>query len=324
MLDSSGHGTETSYVVPAVSEYLNNSKITHATEVTFDLIDDKGEKIVSGRFDVVFRDPRNGQLVAIELKGDDIDQLHGNQTEYIHVLESAAGGRIRFTSDKVEALGLKKGGTHTVNEDHYFRMDASRVTDFGKALSEITGGKTILHRYINSATGETKFFTSQKDFESFLKQRFNVDITGKSLGKKGGKTKEKEKEHHDDPRLPDHRGPKQKDPPDDPPSGKDNNDKKRIEEKKEIGPRQMTAEEEMEAEEEANRELEKERARRRQEVMEQDKPIESPSIGAEILAVGVLAVMVFIARGGKAPAAAAAPGGAAAAGEGVGALKWAF
>jgi RHS repeat-associated protein len=283
MFDSSGHGSETDYVVPAISEYLRKSKISHATEVTFVTIDDNGDE-VHGRFDVVFRDPRNGQLVAIELKGDNVDKLHGNQPTYVPILESEAGGKIRFTSNKVEAIGLNKDDTITVNQDHYFRMGVHSVKDFGDALTQITGGKTILHRYINATTREAKFFTSTAEFEKFLKARFNVNLKGESLRKKEDTTKKedstKDEEHRY--RFPDHNAPKREDPPNDPPKNNNNEEKKRFQEQ-ENNVTEQTAEEEAQAEEEA---LEEKKRRLLRDALE-FKPQPAPTAGDWVILIGL-------------------------------------
>ena len=52
--------TETTYVTPAVRGYLNHHGIKFAEQVNFELLDDQGRVVTTGRFDNVFRDPRPG------------------------------------------------------------------------------------------------------------------------------------------------------------------------------------------------------------------------------------------------------------------------
>src|SRR5258706_4027769 len=58
-VDLSGmDNTETTVVTPRVRADLEAANIQYAEQVTFDLLNAKGEIVSRGRFDVVFRDPR--------------------------------------------------------------------------------------------------------------------------------------------------------------------------------------------------------------------------------------------------------------------------
>jgi hypothetical protein len=61
---------ETDVVSPAVRALLDEHKIKYAREVTFVLLDSKGQPMLKGRFDIVFRHPVTQELIFPELKGD--------------------------------------------------------------------------------------------------------------------------------------------------------------------------------------------------------------------------------------------------------------
>ncbi|UII33139.1 insecticidal toxin complex protein [Fulvivirga ulvae] len=182
--------SETDLVVPAVKEYLQKNNITFAGEATFELLDDAGKVITTGRFDIVFRDPRNGQLVIPELKGKDINKLHGNQPKYTPVLESAAGGKLRFTGKKTGGLGIDPKKVLPITGDNYFRMSVHDLNNFGESLAEITGGKPIKHKFI-SADGEAKFFTSTDEWGKFLESK-GLKPSGEKIVKEGSEKVKKE------------------------------------------------------------------------------------------------------------------------------------
>jgi len=171
--------TETTYVSPAVKGYLKQHGIKYAKEVTFELIDPVTRNVklnihgnpIQGRFDIVFKDPRKaagGRLVIPELKGSDLDKFHGNQTDYIPILESNEGGMIRITSRSSFAnTGLKYGQELSITGENFLRVGTPNLDDFAEALAEVAGGKKIVQTYI-SHEGEAHFFYSMEEYHSFL------------------------------------------------------------------------------------------------------------------------------------------------------------
>jgi len=158
--------TETTLVTPMMRKYLANSKIPFAEQVSFELLDQSGKVVTKGQFDMVFRDP-HGRLVIPELKGVNVNKLHGNQPVYSDQLDQT-GGRIRFTSRKTSVIGLKKGEIVQLTRDQYFRMGKMDLQDFESALQKVTGGKPIVGRYHNVDTGEYRAFTDKAEYQKFL------------------------------------------------------------------------------------------------------------------------------------------------------------
>ncbi len=72
-------GVETKVVSPAVQSLLDQHKIPFAREVEFELLDVNGDPVLSGRFDVVFRNPATKELVFPELERDRINSLTKGQ-----------------------------------------------------------------------------------------------------------------------------------------------------------------------------------------------------------------------------------------------------
>jgi RHS repeat-associated protein len=162
--------TETTLVTPAMRAYLKEAGIVPAEQVAFDLLDESGKVITSGQFDMVFKDP-HGRLVIPELKGVNIDKLHGNQHIYSDQLRDF-GGTIKIRSNRLTKFGISKGDIVTLTKENYFRMGKMELKDFEAALQQITGGKKIVGSHL--ANGKYQVFTDQKEWENFLKKN---DIT---------------------------------------------------------------------------------------------------------------------------------------------------
>jgi RHS repeat-associated protein len=165
-LDRSGlGGEETKLVRPTVKEALKQGRVPYAEEVTFELLDAAGKAVVSGRFDVVFLDPRSGNLVLPELKGVNLEALTPNQRIYKPLLE--AGGRIRLTGQKGGKLGLPKGLEVTVQKESYFIVGTSNLKAFRQALGEITGGGKLEATWLESS-GAVHMFKTKEELNTFL------------------------------------------------------------------------------------------------------------------------------------------------------------
>ena len=180
-MDTGGtESSETDFVPPAVKGYLKKHGIKFSEEVTFELINpDTGSVVlnihgnpVRGRFDVAFRDPRKaakGAASILELKGINLDAFHGNQGDYLELLESAKGGRIRITSRTSANIGLKYGTELTITGNNYLRVGANNLDDFAEALATLTGGRKIYKPFI-SHTGEAHFFYTKEEYYEFLEK----------------------------------------------------------------------------------------------------------------------------------------------------------
>jgi RHS repeat-associated protein len=179
-VDSTGNeNTETTFVTPMMKKYLENSKIPYVEQVNFELLDKSGKVVTKGRFDMVFRDPHD-RLVIPELKGVNLNKLHGNQPIYSDQLVET-GGRIRFTSRKTSAIGIPYGKEMQLRQGDYFRMGKMDLPDFEEALQQVSGGKPIAGRYLNESTGEYRAFTSKEEYHSFLESK-GIQPTRKPTG----------------------------------------------------------------------------------------------------------------------------------------------
>ena len=172
-VDLSGmDNTETTVVTPRVRADLEAANIQYAEQVTFDLLNAKGEIVSRGRFDVVFRDPRpsaGARLQILELKGKNINELHTNQHDYLPELE-ARGGTIRITSQKGGTLSLAKNQLVGVRPDDVVRVGTSNLEDFSGALREVAGGKPITNVW-RGKNGEVKLFTSEAEAHEFYRSQ---------------------------------------------------------------------------------------------------------------------------------------------------------
>jgi len=164
--------SETKIVNPGVRRLLSEKNISFATEVTFDVLNEDGKKIVGGRWDIIFRDPRseaNGGFVVPETKGIDLDKLTEQQRIYVDKMESLAGVTVRITSLKGGTLSLSQGMKINISAQNYVRVGMENFEEFADALESITSGKRIVGSWLSST--ETKFFTSVAERESFLKAK---------------------------------------------------------------------------------------------------------------------------------------------------------
>lgn len=162
--------TETTVVTPRVRADLKAANVQFAEQVVFDLLDASGKVKATGRFDLVFRDPRpgaKGRLVIPELKGKNINELHSNQFDYLPELESK-GGKIRIRSTLTSNIDISKNQEITIRPDDFFRVGTENLEDFSSALHEVAGGKPITHKYVGPR-GEVKLFTSEAEAFEFYR-----------------------------------------------------------------------------------------------------------------------------------------------------------
>jgi len=164
-------------------KYLANSNVPFAEQVTFEYTNKAGE-VIKGRFDLVFRD-KHGRLVIPELKGVNVNKLHGNQRLYSDDLDKM-GGQIKFTSNRTAGIGLKKGEIVHLTREQYFRMGKMDLADFESALQKVTGGKPIVGRYFNADTGEYHTFTDKAEHHKFLQSRGIKPTRDPKGGPRGG------------------------------------------------------------------------------------------------------------------------------------------
>lgn len=162
-------GEETSVVRPLVEGALNQKGLNYAREVSFDVLNKAGKTITSGRFDLVFLDPRTGKPVIPELKGADLEALTKNQQIYKPMLESAEGAQIRITGSKASSLGLTKGTTLVVSGENYLVVGMENSQEFRVALDEVAGGGKIKHTFLDRS-GKAHMFKTTEEFKAFLKQ----------------------------------------------------------------------------------------------------------------------------------------------------------
>jgi RHS repeat-associated protein len=172
-IDRSGRdNTETTYVTPRVRADLQAANIKYAEQVVFDLLDDKGKVTATGRFDIVFRDPRpgaGGRLIIPELKGKNINELHSNQFDYLPQLESK-GGTIRIRATKASQIDIPRGKPIKLVPDDFFRVGTENLEDFSSALREIAAGKPITNKWVGR-NGEVKLFTSEAEAHEFFRSQ---------------------------------------------------------------------------------------------------------------------------------------------------------
>jgi RHS repeat-associated protein len=172
-IDLSGmDNTETTYVTPRVRADLEAANIKYAEQVVFDQIDNAGRVTASGRFDLVFRDPRpgaGGRLIIPELKGKNINELHSNQRNYVPELETK-GGIIRIRSTKTSNIDLSKGQIIKLHPDDFLRVGTENLEDFSRALREVAGGKPITNKWVGK-NGEVKLFTSEAEAHEFFRSQ---------------------------------------------------------------------------------------------------------------------------------------------------------
>jgi RHS repeat-associated protein len=170
LVDPTGHGgVETDEVRPALLQLLADKKLNYATEVTFDLLDNKGNYLMEGRFDVVFRDPRTGNLVIPETKGMDLDALTTNQKVYVKLMESGEGAQIKIRSWRGGKINVAYGSTHKITQDHFVRVGRSNLKDFADALEQITTGGRVKFSWAD-ATG-VRYFRDADEYGKFLKMK---------------------------------------------------------------------------------------------------------------------------------------------------------
>ncbi|HEY6923168.1 MAG TPA: RHS repeat-associated core domain-containing protein, partial [Steroidobacteraceae bacterium] len=169
-VDLSGtDNTETTYVTPRVRADLKAANIQFAEQVVFDLLDAGGQVTATGRFDIVFRDPRpgaGGRLVVPELKGKNINELHSNQVDYLDQLETK-GGTIRIRSAKTSNIDIARNQKVTLRHEDFFRVGTENLEDFSSAIREVAGGRPITNKYVGP-NGEVKLFTSPAEAHEFF------------------------------------------------------------------------------------------------------------------------------------------------------------
>ncbi len=175
-------GEETSVVRPLVQAALEQKGLSYAAEVSFDVLDKAGKTLTSGRFDLVFLDPRTGKPIIPELKGIDLDALTKNQQIYKPMLESTEGAQIRITGSKASSLGLTKGTTLVVSGENYLVVGMENSQEFRAALDEVAGGGKIKHTFLDKS-GKAHMFKTTEEFKAFLKE------TGRTEPKPPGGTR---------------------------------------------------------------------------------------------------------------------------------------
>ena len=157
---------ETAVIAPTVEKLLLDKGIPFVREMTFDLLDETGKRVLSGRADFVFRDPRSGMLVMPETKGLDLDSLTENQKVYVPLFESGKGALIRITSRRGGAINLPAGSVERIAGYNVLRVGRKNIKDFASALEEISTGDRIRFSF-RDASG-LRFFKSEEEFDTFL------------------------------------------------------------------------------------------------------------------------------------------------------------
>jgi RHS repeat-associated protein len=183
--------SETSVVTPAVREVFNTYGVKYEEQVMAKVYNSKTKEWIPAVFDVVGIDPRTNLPFIPELKGLKPDKLHGNQSEYLPILESLEGGLIKFEGKNAKALGLA-GTQLEVNSKTYFRVfmggfdhkKAFGIEAFKDAIKTMTGGEKIIHSFF--IDGKWKFFkASETDAaKKFMKEIGAADYVSASDAKK--------------------------------------------------------------------------------------------------------------------------------------------
>jgi hypothetical protein len=159
-------GVETTVVSPAVRRLLDAKAIPFATEVTFELLDDRGQVTLKGRFDVVFRTPETQQLIFPELKGDKLEALTKGQKVYVPLFESKDGAQVRVTGKGGGRLHLPVGHVERVHGENFFRVGSRNLNDFTGFVEQASTGKKATNVYYDR--GKLQAFHSQAEFDEFL------------------------------------------------------------------------------------------------------------------------------------------------------------
>lgn len=180
-------GIEQKITRPGVISVLKMYGLPYAEEVTFTV--NIGGKVIEGRWDVVFIDPRNGAPIIPELKGARATQLHTNQPLYLPVLESEAGATVTVTGQKGARLSLKS--TLHVSGENYFRVHYGKMgqpgfhlDQFVEGLGVMTGGEKMKHQVFHK--GEFRFFKNKGDLFSYLRNEMGMSPKGMGAIVAGG------------------------------------------------------------------------------------------------------------------------------------------
>jgi hypothetical protein len=120
-----------------------------------------------GRVDYFMRDPRNGQLVGLEVKGLDLEALTKNQKIYVPLFEGG-GAKIRIVSNEGGAK-LAAGTVERIRGENFLRVGQGNLKDFGAAIEEITTGKGVKFSWRDKEG--LRFFRTEEEFDAFLKTK---------------------------------------------------------------------------------------------------------------------------------------------------------
>jgi hypothetical protein len=181
-------GVETTEVSPAIENLLSSKQIGYSREVVFDLLDEQGNAVLRGRVDYFMRDPRNGQLVGLEVKGLDLEALTKNQKIYVPLFEGG-GAKIRIVSNQ-GGTKLAAGTVEQIRGESFLRVGQGNLKDFGAAIEEITTGKGVKFSWRDKE--RLRFFRTEEEFDEFLKTkgisrtRVRPPRGGGGTGGKGG------------------------------------------------------------------------------------------------------------------------------------------
>ncbi len=164
-------------VSPAVRSLLTQHQIPFAREVAFELLDVKGNPVVRGRFDIVFRNPLTKELVFPELKGDRLNSLTKGQKVYVPLFESTDGARARILSTgDVQGgdLYLAAGREEQVHAGSFLRVGTPNLRQFTVFVEEMATGKRPTNVYYGPEG--LIAFHSQAEFDTFLVTEKQMDI----------------------------------------------------------------------------------------------------------------------------------------------------